>query len=233
MKKGFTLIELLIVVAIIGILAAIAVPNFLNAQIRAKIARCYSDMKSISTAVSMLQLDRNHLPIDAWDDDTAKGREILRDVFNNVGNVAGNARGARDFLAVLTSPISYMSSVPDDPFLSKLVGSDMRGFGSPLDTYVYTDVDPVIYAAENSWNQGIQALNSKNRNGFAENFGIPPLKMGEFGIIAVGPDGVAGIPAGGGSMAINQSRGFPYSPSNGTVSHGDIVMTSAGIIGQN
>lgn len=49
-NRAFTPIELLIVVAIIGILAAIAVPNFTNALIRAKIGRVYGDMSAISRA---------------------------------------------------------------------------------------------------------------------------------------------------------------------------------------
>lgn len=62
--KAFTLIELLIVVAIIAILAAIAVPNFLEAQTRAKVSRMQADMRSIATALETYTIDYNKYPFD-------------------------------------------------------------------------------------------------------------------------------------------------------------------------
>ncbi len=91
-RKGFTLIELLIVVAIIGILAAIAVPNFLNAQMRAKLAQVESNMKALSTAIMSYTTDNNSYP--------------LHDP-NHVYNVMNNA---------LTTPVSYIVRIPDDVF---------------------------------------------------------------------------------------------------------------------
>jgi type II secretion system protein G len=59
---AFTLIELLIVVAIIAILAAIAVPNFLEAQTRAKVTRARADLRTIATGVESYRIDTNAYP---------------------------------------------------------------------------------------------------------------------------------------------------------------------------
>jgi type II secretion system protein G len=61
-NKGFTLIELLIVVAIIGIIAAIAIPNLLNAIDRGKQKRTMADLRSIGTAVESYAIDNNYYP---------------------------------------------------------------------------------------------------------------------------------------------------------------------------
>ena len=61
-NSAFTLIELLIVVAIIAILAAIAVPNFLEAQTRAKVSRAKADMRTEATALETYNIDWGTYP---------------------------------------------------------------------------------------------------------------------------------------------------------------------------
>lgn len=98
MRKGFTLIELLIVVAIIAILAAIAMPNFLQAQVRAKVSRAHSDIRTIAMGLETYRLDRNQYPPE-----------------NGATDKYDNSRR----LQPLTTPMSYLTSLPTDPFSFK------------------------------------------------------------------------------------------------------------------
>jgi len=107
-RDSFTLIELLIVVAIIGILAAIAVPNFLNAQTRSKLARVYADLKAESTALEMYYLDWNAYPL-------------------------GPNEGLPPRLTELTTPLAYISTCPIDPFRNVIIGDPYYHYAGDTD----------------------------------------------------------------------------------------------------
>ncbi len=92
--RAFTLIELLIVVAILAILAAIAVPNFLEAQTRSKISRARNDMRTLSLALESYAVDSNRYPPGI----VYNGSRITPDCF--------------------TTPNAYLTSLPHDPFRS-------------------------------------------------------------------------------------------------------------------
>jgi type II secretion system protein G len=93
-RSGFTLIELLMVVAIIALLAAIAVPNLLEVQTRSKVARVKSDLRTIATALEAYHADYNKYPPSTL-----------------------VPRFAR--LIPLTTPVAYLASVPIDIFQTK------------------------------------------------------------------------------------------------------------------
>jgi prepilin-type N-terminal cleavage/methylation domain-containing protein len=101
LTSGFTLIELLIVVAIIAILAAIAVPNFVDAQTRSKVSRVKSDLRTISVGLEAYYTDNNIYPPSTL--------------------VMPFAR-----LTPLTTPVAYLTSLLKDVFQSQAEGISER-----------------------------------------------------------------------------------------------------------
>jgi type II secretion system protein G len=85
-NSGFTLIELLIVIAIIGILAAVAIPNLLNAVQRGKQKRTMSDMRALATAIEAYAVDYNVYPAATCNPGvfTAGGARLTTDSFTNL-----------------------------------------------------------------------------------------------------------------------------------------------------
>ena len=68
-QKGFTLIELIVVIAILGILAAVLIPRFSGFQDKARATQALTDAKQIATAIDTFQIENNEWPSTTADDD--------------------------------------------------------------------------------------------------------------------------------------------------------------------
>jgi len=202
--KGFTLIELLIVVAIIAILAAIAVPNFLEAQIRSKVSRVRSDQRSVATALEAYYVDNNLYP--AWAATgplQGKTPNLTVNVNSGLSANAGILRTwainprTNSFMGTLTTPIAYMTNYPSDPFM------DTRGatFGYYSDPGM---VGWIMYSPGPDQDQSTSDLNEKVETVYNPTITQPSLEL------IVGPFNAA------------DGNAYTYDPSNGTSSEGDV-----------
>jgi prepilin-type N-terminal cleavage/methylation domain-containing protein len=200
--RGFTLIELLIVVAIIAILAAIAVPNFLEAQVRSKVSRVKSDQRSMATALEAYYVDNNIYPAMGWDN-TTRPRQTVQ----APGRSFRIRSTATQQFQTLTTPIAYITTYFADAF------ADTRGLTFRYFTdgpgWILGSFGPDTDEASSGdmgWAEGDLPVTNTTRNP-----GIETV----YNSYQSQPNAtlVAGAQANG---------SHTYDPTNGTVSSGDV-----------
>jgi len=213
-KRAFTLIELLIVVAIIAILAAIAVPNFLEAQTRSKVSRVKADMRSLATAIEAYTVDYNKPPIT---NQFFSPRYTGGDTFNN------RLRG-------ITTPVAYITALPIDIFFQQTNLFPITPGQPP--TFEYTD-----------WSTGVDMASyfgtTADYNLFISRE-VLTAYYGNTGVVdwvmnSAGPDrkndfqSLPGSPkvTGTAASALILGTNQTYDSTNGTISDGDIARTNA------
>lgn len=214
---GFTLIELLIVVAIIAILAAIAVPNFLESQTRSKVARTHADIRTMGIAMESYLVDWNKYTRDS--DSSLDAIDVGADIAFNPGhpNFGQCANGALQ----LTTPVAYMTSLLKDPFAVAIAVEGLGAMGYRI--------------GSGSWSYSDPPINPHDHQDAHLTF----AQMGQraaYVIIGVGPDkkrarmGYKNFPfmsmyEGGASTGLKKDQPLcftDYDPTNGTVSVGDV-----------
>ena len=233
-ERAFTLIELLIVVAIIAILAAIAVPNFLEAQTRSKISRCQADMRSMSVALESYAIDYNRYPY---------GRSIWIGEYGGLSTIVDGTTGwspepSFRCLMLITTPIAYISSLPEDPFAAGGGASHYSqsnfNFGDPYWTFYYDDFQAY----------GDSRLSLSDDAGYRSasfhrlaNFGyrwslhsVGPLRHHGGMVSALfGDANSKGTDGSNGANWTDTQFIAPYDPTNGTLSDGAIARTNKGV----
>ena len=218
-RTGFTLIELLIVVAIIAILAAIAVPNFLEAQVRAKVSRTRADMRSATTAIESYRIDHGDYPGSV---------DINTYIATNL--TPGSTATPRIVaLVAFTTPVAYITSAPKDVFNTMDAAATASTTAEDERVLVYWGPDFLVEyrgldlrrrtATIFSEFRDVTDVRGRVRESLWALLSYAPDQDLD---ILDGPNETTGFFSGvgsGASLAIVQA----YDPTNGTLSDGDIV----------
>jgi prepilin-type N-terminal cleavage/methylation domain-containing protein len=208
-SRGFTLIELLIVIAIILILISIALPNFLEAQNRARVTRAWGDQRALKTSLASYYNDYKEFPV-GWQ----KNFDPLQTKPYNAWKLSFPTGLFVKFrLTILTSPIKYMNSLPESPFgiscYKHSGGCDpILLNGSPYNPGSEYNQDGPWYDHPNTVSAGSRGKHQ----------GHPRYWYGTmYHFRDPGPDGVWSNSTQAGQTVIAS-----YTPTNGTKSLGDI-----------
>lgn len=198
--RGFTLIELLIVIAIILILIAIALPNFLEAQIRARITSAQGSMKSTATALEAYSVDwRGRYPWGAALEDLSAPMLPPEEGFE------------AHLPAILTTPIAYMTELLPDPFTNLVVEGSDHELPAP---FHYNEEKTLEALGEPTF---LAALS------FAL---YGQVRSGRYYMFSHGPDGDHDESL---DQSEEDKETRRYSPTNGTKSNGDLYYFGPGI----
>jgi general secretion pathway protein G len=131
-KKGFTLVEILIVVVILGILAAIVIPQFSQASTDAKLNSCRSSLQSLRSQIELYKIQHN---------DTPPALATFAEQMTQYTNAAGDYQSTKDTATgYIYGP--YMQRVPRNPWNNSdtLAAADASGVG-----WVYDESTGAIY----------------------------------------------------------------------------------------
>lgn len=217
--RGFTLIELLIVVAIIAILAAIAVPNFLEAQTRAKVSRAKADLRSMAVGLESYLVDNNVYPYTE-----SNGASIWMP-----GGGQPRLNPSNHRIGGITSPIAYLTSIPDDVFRHAIEGEmtvaplyyEKAGYG-------YTDG---VLNQKNSFVPADALGNGKiDGSGADVTTNDPKQTPRGWVMYSLGPDLDPHVRTSTGGF-VTRSRYHilnRYDPTNGSVSPGNVIRYPGG-----
>jgi len=130
--RAFTLVEMVIAVAVIAVLAMMAVPTLLEAQVRAFAARSRADMRTMASALEAYAVDARAYPLNG---------SLHVDGAMQVPQVTVGAAPLHKFATdALTTPIAYLSALPSDPLMTR-TSAPWAGSALPWKLFFYTNLD--------------------------------------------------------------------------------------------